>query len=236
MPSCRRCGPRCCRTWWRPSARNLARKQDNGALFEVGPRFTGATAGRAGGGAGRGPLRRRPSRGTGPRARGRSMRSTPRPMRWRRWPPSASSPRACRSRPTRRPGTIPGRSGCLRQGRAVLASFGELHPRVLRAVRHRGGRWPPSRSTSTRCRRPKQRTGKARRQPGAAALSAGRPRLRLRRRRGGAGPAPCSTRSSGVDRKLIREVRLFDVYAGQGVAEGRSRWRWRCACRRPTAR
>ena len=69
------------------AARNLARKQENGALFEVGPRFTGAMPGEqvvalAG-------LRfGAPHRGIGPRASGPWTPSTPRATRsrgWRRW-------------------------------------------------------------------------------------------------------------------------------------------------------
>ena len=33
-------------------------------------------------------------------------------------------------------------------------------------------------------------------------------------------PATSSTRSAAVDRRLIREVRLFDVYAGPGIPAG----------------
>ena len=45
MPSCRRCGPRCCRIWSRPWRAISRASRTNGALFEVGPRFTGALPG-----------------------------------------------------------------------------------------------------------------------------------------------------------------------------------------------
>ena len=55
----------------------------------------------------------------GPPAAGRCA-STPRPTRWRPWPPWASSQKACRSRPMRRPGTTPAaRAAC---GRAERGS------------------------------------------------------------------------------------------------------------------
>ena len=106
------------------------------------------------------------------------------------------------------------------RARLMLASFGELHPAR-----------PAARSTSAApvvgfeldldaAAAPEGTRRQGAAGARAAAVPAGRPRLRLRRRRGGAGRHACSTRPQGVDRKLIREVRLFDVYAGPGVAGG----------------
>ena len=198
-------------------ARNLARKQDNGALFEVGPRFTGAT----------------PGEQVVALAGVRFGSAEPRHWAARLRPVDAidSKADALAALATLgvKPESVqvtadapawyhPGRSGCLRQGRAVLASFGELHPRILRqfdiaeavaAFEIDLDAVPP----------PKQRGGKAR--PSLEPL-----------------PYPPVDRDfafvvdeavrsgtlldaiKGVDRKLIREVRLFDVYAGPGVADG----------------
>ena len=198
-------------------ARNLARKQDNGALFEVGPRFTGATPGdqvvalagvRFGSAEPRHwAARPRPVDAIDAKADALAALAT-----------LGVKPESVQVTADAPAWYHPGRSGCLRQGRAVLASFGELHPRILRqfdiaeavaAFEIDLDAVPP----------PKQRSGKAR--PSLEPL-----------------PYPPVDRDfafvvdeavragtlldaiKGVDRKLIREVRLFDVYAGPGVADG----------------
>ena len=158
----------------------------------------------------------RPSRGTGPPpAAGGCDR------RQGRCPGGAGhSRREARERADdgRRPGLVPSRAVRLPPaGQPVLASFGELHPRVLRRSISRR-RWPPSSSTSTRCRR-QGACDQGAPGAGAAALSAGRPRLRLRCRRGGPGrdPAGCD---QGRRPQADPRGALFDVYAGPGVADG----------------
>jgi phenylalanyl-tRNA synthetase beta chain len=112
----------------------------------------------------------------------------------------------------------PGRSGMLRQGRLVLATFGELHPKVI-------GQFDVAEAVA--CFEidldvvppPKQRAGKAR--PGLEPLPyppVDRDFAFLVDDKVRAGALLDAIR--GVDRKLIREVRLFDVYAGHGVAAG----------------
>lgn len=115
----------------------------------------------------------------------------------------------------------PGRSGVLRLGPNVLAYFGELHPRVLKALDVKG-----------------QIAGfevflEAIPQPKAKAKQAGRTRPLLR-------PSPYQPldrdfafvvdsdvpaeklvrAAKGADRKLITEVRVFDVYEGRDRGRG----------------
>jgi phenylalanyl-tRNA synthetase beta chain len=113
----------------------------------------------------------------------------------------------------------PGRSGSLRLGPTVLAYFGELHPRVAQAL--------GAKETVTVFEvhldlvpMPRAKAGKA------------RPLLKL-------SPFQPVTRdfafvvdktlaaetllkaARGADRKLISDVRLFDVYEGTGLPEGK---------------
>ena len=111
------------------------------ALFEVGQIFKGdrpedqfiAAAGVRHGFAS--------SKGIGPALVGlgrRPMRSTPRPMRSRCWPPPARRCRRCRSCPAAPAWLHPGRSGTIQIGpQNVLGYFGELHPRTLEALARR---------------------------------------------------------------------------------------------------
>ncbi len=91
------------------------------------------------------------------RAAAPSTSSTPRPMRWRCSPRSASPPAAIQivsGRPVLV--LIPAaRRRCNSGPRRSSAGFGELHPRALRRSTSRG-RSPLSRSRSTRCRRPRR--------------------------------------------------------------------------------
>jgi phenylalanyl-tRNA synthetase beta chain len=113
----------------------------------------------------------------------------------------------------------PGRSASLRLGPTVLAHFGELHPRVQRSL--------GAKSTVAafevyldRVPVPRAKTGKARPLP---RLSPFQPVERdfafvvdkdL--------PAESLLRAArAVDKKLVAEVRLFDVYEGQGLPEGK---------------
>ena len=90
----------------------------------------------------------------------------------------------------------PGRSGSLRQGRAVLATFGELHPRV-RELFDLAAPVAVFELDLDAVPMPKARAGKARPDAGADALPAGRPRLRLRRRWTRSAPATSSTPCAG---------------------------------------
>ena len=113
----------------------------------------------------------------------------------------------------------PGRSASLRLGPTVLAHFGELHPRVQRSL--------GAKSTVAafevyldRVPAPRAKAGKARALP---RLSPFQPVERdfafvvdkdL--------PAESLLRAArAVDKKLVAEVRLFDVYEGQGLPEGK---------------
>jgi phenylalanyl-tRNA synthetase beta chain len=199
------------------AARNLARRHEQGALFEIGPRFTGAMPGEqvvalAG-------LRF----GS---AEPRHWAARPRPVDGLDAKADALAALAAMGI---KPESVqvaagasgwyhPGRSGRLRQGGLMLASFGELHPRLLR-------RFDIAVPVSAieidldAVPLPKPRGGKAK--PSLEPL-----------------PYPPVDRDfafvvdesvpagtlldavKAVDRRLIREVRLFDVYAGPGVGEG----------------
>jgi phenylalanyl-tRNA synthetase beta chain len=113
----------------------------------------------------------------------------------------------------------PGRSGCLRQGRAVLATFGELHPRILRQY-DVAGPVVAFEIDLDAVPMPKARTGKA--HPGLEPLPyppVDRDFAFVVDEAVPAGSLLDAIR--GADRKLIREARLFDLYTGPGVGHGR---------------
>lgn len=113
----------------------------------------------------------------------------------------------------------PGRSGCLRLGPNVLASFGEIHPRVAKAF-DIDVPLIAFEIDVDRLSKPKAR--------------AGRGRLPLE-----AWPYPAIDRDfafivdadvtaetlvravRGADKKLLQSVELFDVYAGKGIEDGK---------------
>ncbi len=113
----------------------------------------------------------------------------------------------------------PGRAGTLRLGPKVLGHFGELHPGVLRELGVKAtavgfeiflDHLPLPRARSGRARAPLR-------------LSPFQP---VERDFAFVVPAelPAETllrAARGVDKKLVAEVRLFDVYTGPGVGEGR---------------
>ncbi len=200
------------------AARNLARKIDDGALFELGPRFIGAM----------------PGEQVVALAAVRYGAAEPRHWAHRPRPVDALDAKADALAALAslgiKPDSVqvagdapawyhPGRSGILRQGRQVLAAFGELHPRVARTF----DLTAPIAAFELDLDAvplPKARASKAR--PALEALpyppvdrdfafvvDAGVPAARL------------LDAIKGVDRRLIRELRLFDVYAGPGVGEGR---------------
>ncbi len=111
----------------------------------------------------------------------------------------------------------PGRAGRLRLGPTELGHFGELHPDILEAFEVKG---PIAAFEAFIDAAPLPRAGRA------------RPNLRLSVfqpvERDFAFivdrdlPAETLLRAArGVDRKLVGEIRLFDVYEGKGLPEGR---------------
>jgi phenylalanyl-tRNA synthetase beta chain len=116
----------------------------------------------------------------------------------------------------------PGRSGVLRLGPKVLAHFGELHPRILRALDLRG---PVAAFEVVLDAIPVPKAGKGgdgRQRPPlvlspfqavardfAFVLDADVPAEQVLRA------------AKSADKALITKVELFDVYAGKGIEEGK---------------
>jgi phenylalanyl-tRNA synthetase beta chain len=111
----------------------------------------------------------------------------------------------------------PGRAGTLRLGPTLLGNFGELHPDILDAF---GARGPVAAFEIYLDALPAPRTGRAR---PPLRLSVFQPVERdfaftVDRSL----PAEILLRAArGVDRTLVSDIRLFDVYEGQGLPEGR---------------
>ncbi len=113
----------------------------------------------------------------------------------------------------------PGRAGSLRQGAKVLAHFGELHPGIVARLGVAG----PAVGFEVyldAVPAPRARQGRAR---PLLALSPFQPVERdFAFVVDEAVPAETVLRAArGLDKKLIAEVRLFDVYRGKGVEEGK---------------
>jgi phenylalanyl-tRNA synthetase beta chain len=111
----------------------------------------------------------------------------------------------------------PGRAGTLRLGPKILGYFGEIHPGVLREMDVDG----PAAGFEIfvdQVPLPKSRRGRA-----PLKLSPFQPVERDFAFTVDAGlPAETLLRAArGVDRKLVAEVRLFDVYEGAGLGEGK---------------
>jgi phenylalanyl-tRNA synthetase beta chain len=111
----------------------------------------------------------------------------------------------------------PGRAGTLRLGPKVLGAFGELHPAVLAALDAR----PPIAGFEVFLDAvPEPRAARAK---PPLRLSVFQPIERdfafiVDREL----PAEALLRAArGVDRKLVAEIRLFDVYEGTGLPEGK---------------
>ena len=200
------------------AARNLARKVEAAALFELGPRFAGALPGeQAVGLAGLRCGDIAPRQWSAPR----------RPVDALDAKADALAALAAAGLPSAqiqvREGGAPdwyhpGRSGRLMQGNLQLAAFGELHPEATRryaiaapvvAFEIDLDALPPPRQRPSRARTPLESLPFPpvdrdfaflvdRAVPAAKLLDA----VRL------------------ADRKLVRDVRLFDVYEGRGVPEG----------------
>ncbi|HEU0157392.1 MAG TPA: phenylalanine--tRNA ligase subunit beta, partial [Stellaceae bacterium] len=111
----------------------------------------------------------------------------------------------------------PGRAGSLRLGAKLLGHFGELHPAVLEAFDLR----PPVVAFETYLDEvPEPRSGRAR---PPLQLSVFQPIERdFAFVVDQALPAETLLRAArGVDRKLVAEIRLFDVYEGAGLPPGK---------------
>jgi phenylalanyl-tRNA synthetase beta chain len=111
----------------------------------------------------------------------------------------------------------PGRAGTVRHGPKLLGYFGEIHPGVLREMDVDG----PAAGFEIfvdQVPLPKSRRGRA-----PLKLSPFQPVERDFAFTVDAGlPAETLLRAArGVDRKLVAEVRLFDVYEGAGLGEGK---------------
>jgi phenylalanyl-tRNA synthetase beta chain len=200
-------------------ARNVARKHEAGALFELGPRFTGAMPGEqamALSGVRFGAAQPRHwAQGNRPvdaiDGKGDALAALA---------VLGIKPESVQVTTDAPAWYHPGRSGCLRQGRTLLATFGELHPRILKAFDLEAVPVAAFELDLDTLPKPKARATRAK--PGLEPL-----------------PYPPVDRDfafvvdrdvpaaklldaiRGVDRRLVREVRLFDVYAGPHVGEGR---------------
>ena len=111
----------------------------------------------------------------------------------------------------------PGRAGILRLGPKVLGAFGELHPAVIEEL---DGRAPMAGFEVLLDAVPEPRAGRGK---PPLELSVFQPIERdfafvVDRDL----PAEALLRAArSVDRKLVTELRLFDVYEGAGIAEGK---------------
>ncbi|MDH3474275.1 MAG: phenylalanine--tRNA ligase subunit beta [Rhodospirillales bacterium] len=113
----------------------------------------------------------------------------------------------------------PGRSGVLRLGPKVLANFGEVHPRVLRAFELRG----PAAAFELFLERIPEPKAKAGKQRPKLELSPFQPLLRDFAFLVDADlPAEKLIRAAkGADKVLVDRVELFDAYAGKGIGPGK---------------
>ncbi len=111
----------------------------------------------------------------------------------------------------------PGRAGTLRLGPKVLGTFGELHPAVLEAL---DARAPIVGFEAFLDAAPEPRAARARPPLQLSVLQPVERDFAFIVDRGL--PAETLLRAArGVDRKLVAEIRLFDVYQGAGLPEGK---------------
>ncbi|WP_185983919.1 phenylalanine--tRNA ligase subunit beta [Aureimonas mangrovi] len=114
----------------------------------------------------------------------------------------------------------PGRSGLVKLGpKTVLAEFGEFHPKVLKAM---GASGPHAGFEVYLDEAPEQKRKATRTKP-VLTLSPFQP---VRRDFAFVVDAPVQAlkivrAAEGADRKLVSEVRVFDVFAGASLGEGR---------------
>lgn len=116
----------------------------------------------------------------------------------------------------------PGRSGVLRLGpKNVLAEFGEIHPRVLKAL-DIDGRVLAFEIVLDNIPQPKKSSGlKARSQLNRADLTPVRRDFAFLVDKAVAADTLLRA-AKGADKALISDVSLFDVYEGQGVPDGQT--------------
>ena len=126
------------------------------------------------------------------------------------------------------PGTPAAAPG--RRRRRRLGHAGELHPKVcrLRGARpHRGrGDRPRRADGSARWRRAADRTSRPTRSPRRTSRSWSTPSVP-------AADVEAALREGAGE--LLESIRLFDVYTGDQVGRGKSRWPSRCGSAPPTA-
>ena len=161
------------------------------------------------------PARPAPSTGASRPHPSTSIRS--RPTRWRRSRRWALRPRMCRSPANRPAGTTPAAPAFCGLGRWCWATSANCTRPLSKRSTH-GRRSPGSRCFSTRC--PSR----------APAAPSRRCNCRCSSRSSAISPlssteaVPAETllrAARGVDRKLVTEIRLFDVYQGAGLPAGK---------------
>ena len=202
----------------RAAGRNADRSSPDVALFEIGPCFAGSApedqaavaAGlRAGSGNGR-PWFEAPRAADAFDAKADALAALE----------AAGAPVASLQVAAGAPGWYhPGRAGVLKLGNRVLAAFGELHPRVLRALDARGpmagfelflDRLPPHREKGTKARpqfEPSPFQPVAR--DFAFVLDRDVPAERVVRA------------ARGADRALVADAAIFDIYEGEAIGADR---------------
>jgi phenylalanyl-tRNA synthetase beta chain len=199
------------------AARNLARKREEGAVFELGPRFTGG----------------RPGEQVWAVAGLRWGRAAPRHWAVAERPVDALDAKADALAALAAAGVRveavttageppawyhPGRAGRLLLGPATLATFGELHPQVLGAFDIDAPVVGFELDLDS-LPKPRPRIGKNR--PPLEAL----PYPPVDRDFAFLAPEDLPAQKlldavRGADKRLVREVRLFDVYTGKGLPAG----------------
>ena len=191
--------------------RNVARGQPDGAMFEAGPAFDAA----------------------GQQVLAAGLRYGVAP---RHWAGAASAPGALQAKADALSVLLalgvpaesltvtadapefyhPGRSGVLRQGpKLVLATFGELHPRVLAALDLAA----PAAAFEVRLDAIAEPKRRRRAPPDLPALQPLRRDFAFLMPEGVA-TATVLRAARGAERTMVASVSLFDVYVGEGVAPG----------------
>lgn len=121
--------------------------------------------------------------------------------------------------PASAPWQHPGRGGSLRLGNRTVATFGEVHPRVLAALDVEGpalafevivNALPPPRAKPTRMKPPLEKTDLMPLSRDFAFVVDER-----------VAAADLVRAALGADKALIEDVALFDVYRGAGLGEGK---------------
>ena len=194
--------------------RNADRGYPDAGLFEVGPAYrddspSGQDAVAAG-------LRHgNLARAIGATSPPQPACSMPRPTSAPCLHPWGRPSTTCRSMPKHPHGITRADPGTLRLGKAVLAYFGEIHPRILRRISDRG----PAAGFEVfldRVPQPKQKGGKARphsRHPHSSQSTATSRSLWIETWVGNKSCAPARS----ADRELIADAGVFDIYEGEAL-------------------